>query len=177
VYTSRHSSTTLIQSTLEDERIDISFNKSVYFPDDTVLLVIQRNDSATAGTVTPILPIEGAKLKSIRRRSYLAVIPPTVTPGLYPVGLRVTDSEGRRFRYETDCVVAVEEYQDVEQLSNYVSIVPLDGSSDPQTAVTLDDEQMRSLQVVFRRDSIRLRMGPQFVTIRTTVQLRDGTTT
>jgi hypothetical protein len=29
---------------------------------------------------------------------------------------------------------------------------------------------------MFQRDSIRLGMGPQFVTIRTTVQLRDGTT-
>jgi hypothetical protein len=172
----QHRSTTLIQSTLEDERIDISIDKSVYFPGDTVLLVIQRNDSATAGTVTPILPIEGTKLKSIGRRAYVAVIPQSVTPGLYPVSLRVTDSEGRRFRYETDCVVAVEEYQHVEQLSNYVSIVPMDGSSDPQTAVTLDGEQVRTLQVVFRRDSIRLRMGPQFVTIRTIVQLRDGTT-
>jgi len=71
--------------------------------------------------------------------------------------------------------VQVEEYQAVEQLSNYVRIGPLDGSSDPQTAVTLDGEQIRTLQVVFRRDSIRSRMGPQFVTIRTIVQLRDRT--
>jgi hypothetical protein len=172
----QHRSTTLIQSTLEDEKIDISIDKSVYFPGDTVLLVIQRNDSTTAGTVTPILPIEGTKLKSTGRRTYIAVIPQSVTPGLYPISLRVTDSEGRRFRYETDCVVAVEEYQDVEQLGNYVSIIPSDGSTDPRTAVTLDGEQVRTLQVVFRRDSIRDRMGPQFVTIRTTVQLRDGTT-
>lgn len=172
----QHRSTTLIQSTLEDERIDISINKSVYFPGDTVLLVIQRNDSSTAGTVTPILLIEGTKLKSTGRLTYIAVIPQSVTPGLYPISLRVTDSEGRRFRYETDCVVAVEEYQDVEQLSNYVSIFPSDGSTDPRRAVTLDGEQLRALKVVFRRDSIQVRMGPQFITIRTTVQLRDGTT-
>lgn len=167
-------STTLIQSTLEDERIDISVDKSVYFPGDTVLLVIQRNDSATAATVTPILPIEGTKLKSIGRRTYVAVIPQTVTPGLYPVSLGVTDSEGRRFRYETDCVVAVEEHQDVEQLSRYVSIIPAAGSNNIWTAVTLDREQVRSLEVRFQRDSIRFRMGPQFVRITTTILLRDG---
>jgi hypothetical protein len=164
----------LIQSTLEDERIDISVDKSVYFPGDTVHLVIQRNDSATTATVTPILPIEGTTLKSIGRRTYVAVIPQTVTPGIYPVRLRVTDSEGRRFRYDTDCVVTVEEYQDVEQLSRYVSIIPSSGSNDIRTAVTMDREQVRNLEVRFQRDSIRLRMGPQFVRITTTIQLRDG---
>ena len=39
--------------------------------------------------------------------------------------------------------------------------------------MTLDGEQIRTLQVVFRRSNIRPRMGPQFVTIRTTVQSRD----
>jgi hypothetical protein len=164
----------LIQSTLEDERIDISVDKSVYFPGDTVRLVIQRNDSATTATVTPMLPIEGSTLKSVGRRTYLAVIPQTVTPGLYPVSLRVTDSEGRRFRYETDCVVTVEEYQDIEQLSRYVSIVPETGSNNIRTAITLDREQVRNLEVHFLRDSIRNRMGPQFVRITTTVLLRDG---
>ncbi len=164
----------LIQSTLEDERIDISVNKSVYFPGDTVLLVIQRKDSTTTATVTPILPIEGATLKSIGRRTHIAVIPQSVTPGSYRVSLRVTDSEGRRFRYETDCVVAVEEYQDVEKLSRYVSIIPVAGSTTIRTAVTVDREQIRSLEVLFHRDSIRLRMGPQFLRITTTVLLRDG---
>ncbi len=164
----------LIQSTDEDEWIDISVNKSVYFPGDTVLLVVQRKDSTTTATVTPILPIEGTTLKSIGRRTHLAVIPQSVTPGSYPVSLRVTDSQGRRFRYETDCVVAVEEYQDVEQLSRYVSIIPDAGSNNIRTAVTLDREQVRSLEVRFQRDSIRLRMGPQFLRITTTILLRDG---
>lgn len=167
----------LIQSTLEDERIDISVDKSVYFPGDTVRLVIQRNDSATTATVTPILPIEGTTLKSIGQRTYIAVIPQAVTPGLYPVSLRVTDPEGRRFRYETDCVVTVEEYQDVEQLSRYVSIIPDAGSNNIRTAVTLDREQVRNLEVRFQRDSIRLHMGPQFVRITTTILLRDGMAT
>jgi len=169
--------TTLIRSTLEDESIGISVEKLVYFPGDTVRLAIQRNDSSTSATVTPILSIEGITLKSIGQRTYVAVIPQTVTPGLYPISLRVTDSEGRRFRYQTDCVVTVEEYQDVEQLSRYVSIIPVAGSNDIRTAVTLDREQLRNLEVQFQRDSIRPRMGPQFVTITTTIQLRDGMAT
>jgi hypothetical protein len=87
------------------------------------------------------------------------------------------DARGQRFVYETGRVVQVEEYQAVERLGNYVSIVPLDGSSDLRTAVTLDGEQIQNLEVVFARDCIRPQMGPQFVTIRTMVQLRDGTTT
>jgi hypothetical protein len=164
----------LIQSTLEDESIIFSVDKSVYFPGDTVLLVIQRNDTTTAGLITPILPIAGAVLKSTGRGKYFAVIPQAVTPGSYPVRLRVTDTEGRRFRYETDCVVAVEEHQDVEQLSRYVSVIPDAGSSNIRTATTLTREQVRNLMVRFQRDSIRAGMGPQFVRITTTILLRDG---
>jgi bacterioferritin len=44
----------------KDESINISVDNSIYFPGDTVLLVIQRNDNtATAGIITPILLIEG----------------------------------------------------------------------------------------------------------------------
>jgi hypothetical protein len=168
---------TLIQSTDVDENLFLSIDKSVYFPGDTVRLVIQRNDTSTAGIVTPILAISGAVLKSIGRNSYIVVIPPAVTPGSYTVGLRVTDTEGRRYRYETDCVVAVEEFQDVEKLSRYISVVPEAGSSNIRTAVTLDREQIRNLMVRFQRDSIRPRMGPQFVRITTTIQLRDGMAT
>jgi hypothetical protein len=163
----------LIQSTLEDERIDISIDKSVYFPGDTVRLVIHRYDSTTTATITPMLIIEGTTFKYIGRHTYIIVIPSTVTPGSYPVRLWVTDSEKRRFRYETDCIIAVEEYEDVEQLSRYVSIVPEPGSENIRTAVTLDREQVRNLMVRFQRDSIRERMGPQFVRITTTVRLRD----
>jgi len=165
---------TLLQSTDEDERIYLSVDKSVYFPGDTVLLVIQRNDSATAGIITPILPIEGTTFKSIGRHTHIAIIPQAATPGVYPIRLRVTDSEGRRFRYETDCFVSVEEHQDVEQLSRYIKILPEAGSSNIRTAVTLDREQIRNLMVRFQRDSIRVRMGPQFIRITTTILLRDG---
>ncbi|MBN1397740.1 MAG: hypothetical protein JXA06_06895 [Bacteroidetes bacterium] len=164
----------LIQSTLEDERIDISIDKSVYFPGDTILLTIQRNDSTTAAAVIPSLSIEGTILKSIGRRKFAAFIPQTVTPGLYPISLRVTDSEGRRFRYETDCIISVEEYQDVEQISRYVSIIPEVGSNNIRTAVTLDRKEVRNLEVQFQRDSIRLHMGPQFLRITTTILLREG---
>jgi len=165
----------LIQSTDEDERIDISVDKSIYFPGDTVFLVIQRNDNtATAGIITPILLIEGTTFKPIGRLRYVTVIPKTITPGIFPIGLRVTDSGGRRFRYVTDCIVTVEEHQDVEQLSRYVSVIPEAGSNNIRTAVTLDREQVRNLMVRFQRDSIRLGMGPQFVRITTTILLRDG---
>ncbi|MCX6120538.1 MAG: hypothetical protein NTX44_02835 [Ignavibacteriales bacterium] len=166
--------TVLIQSTLEDESVNISVDKSIYFPGDTVILAIQRNDTSTAGIITPILLIEGTTFKSIGRRRYIAFIPQAVTPGSYPVSLRVTDAGGRRFRYETACVVTVEEHQDVEQLNRYVSVIPDAGSNNIRTAVTLDREQVRNLMVRFQRDSIRLDMGPQFVRITTTILLRDG---
>jgi hypothetical protein len=165
----------LLQSTDEDENINVSVDKSIYFPGDTVLLLIQRNDNtATAGVITPILLIEGTTFKTIGRLRYVTVIPQTVIPGSYPIRLRVTDSEGRRFRYETDCVVVVEENQDVEQLSRYVSIIPAAGSNNIRTAGTLDREQVRNLEVRFQRDSIQLGMGPQFLRISTTILLRDG---
>jgi hypothetical protein len=165
--------TVLLQSTDEDERIEVSIDKSVYFPGDTVRLAIARKDTARNAIITPMLDIEGASFKSIGRRAYIAVIPQTVTPGSYPVRLRVSDSEGRRFRYDTDCLIAVEEYEDVEQLARYVSVVPDAGSDNIRTAVTLDREQIRNLMVRFQRDSIRVHMGPQFVRITTTVRLRD----
>ena len=165
--------TVLLQSTDEDERIEVSIDKSVYFPGDTVHLAIARRDTARTALITPTLDIEGAAFKYIGRRIYVAIIPQTVTPGSYPVRLRVSDSEGRRFRYETDCLIVVEEYEDVEQLSRYVSIVPETGSDNIRSAVTLDREQIRNLMVRFHRDSIRVHMGPQFVRVTTTVRLRD----
>lgn len=167
--------TVLIQSTDQDERVDLSVDKSIYFPGDTVLLVIQRNDNtATAGIITPILLIEGTTFKTVGRLRYVTVIPNNVTPGLYPIRLSVTDVEGRRFRYETECVVTVEEHQDVEKLSRYVSVGPEAGSDNIRSAVTLDRKQIRNLMVRFQRDSIRLGMGPQFVRITTTIVLREG---
>jgi hypothetical protein len=169
-------STTLIQPML-DESIFFSTDKPVYFPDDTLHVTIQRYDSTTTTSVTPIVAIEGMKLKPAGHDTYAAVIPQTVAPGSYRILLRIVDVKGQRFVYETGRVVQVEEYQAVERLSRYVSIFPLEGSSDPQTATTLGVEQIRALHVVFQRDSILSRMGPQFVTIRTMVQSRDGTIT
>ncbi|MGB2867641.1 MAG: hypothetical protein WBD36_04275 [Bacteroidota bacterium] len=168
-------STTVVRSTLEDESIGISVDKPVYFPGDVVRLTILREDSTSGARVTPIVAIEGMKLRSAGHDVYTAVIPKNVTPGAYRILLRIVDEDGRQFVYETGRTVDVEEYQTVEQVSGYVSIAPVDGSDDPQTAATLDREQIRALQIVFQRDSIHVRMGPQFVTIRTSVLLRDGT--
>jgi hypothetical protein len=68
----------------------------------------------------------------------------------------------------------VEEHQDVEQLSRYVSIIPDAGTDNIRTATTLTRAQVRNLMVRFQRDSIRDGMGPQFVRITTTILLRDG---
>ncbi len=167
---------TLIRSSLEDEIIILSVDKPLYFPGDTVRLTVQRTDSTTKVVVTPILIIEGSTLKSIGSNIYRITIPQACEPDLYRVRLKVLDTQGRRFVYETDCTVDVEEHQVIEQISRYVRIEPKAGSEDLQSAVTLDRNQIRNLRVIFLRDSIRLGMGPQFVTIRTTVLLRDGTT-
>lgn len=167
---------TLIRSSLEDEIVILSVDRPVYFPGDTVHLTLQRSDSTEKVVVTPILIIESVILKSIGHNVYTATIPQACTPGQYRVRLGVLDAQGRRFVYETDCIVDVEEYQVIEQVSRYVHIEPEAGGEDIKSAVTLDRTQIRNLRVIFRRDSIREGMGPQFVTIRTTVQLRDGTT-
>ncbi len=150
------------RSTFRATRCVLSFNETIARRREPLLQVLQ---------------IEGATLKSIGQRTHIAVIPENVTPGSYPISLRVTDSQGRRFRYETDCVVAVEEHQEVEQLSRYVSIVPMPGSNNIRTPVTLDRGQLRNLEVYFQRDSIRPFMGPQFVRITTTILLREGIAT
>ncbi len=166
---------TLIRSSLEDEIVIISVDKPVYFPSDTVRLTMQRKDSTAKVIANPILIIEGVKLKSIDYNIYSAVIPQACAPGLYRVSLGVLDAQGRRFVYESDCFVDVEEHQLIEQISKFVQIEPEDGSDNIQSAVTLDRSQIRNLRVIFMRDSIQTGMGPQFVTIRSTVILRDGT--
>lgn len=167
---------TLIQSSNEDEIIILSVDKPVYYPGDTVRLTLQRDDHTATVVVTPVLIIEGTTLKSIGGNIYSAAISQACTPGQYRVRLRVLDDQGRRFVYDSDCIVNVEEHQVIEQISNYVRIEPEAGNEHLQSAVTLDRSQIRNLRVIFQRDRIRLGMGPQFVTIRTTVQLRDGTT-
>jgi hypothetical protein len=103
----------------------------------------------------------------------MAVIPQTVTPEAYRIYIKVLDIRGQYYFYETNCFVNIEENQAVEQVNNYVRIGPEAGSKNPRTAVTLDREQIQNLRVIFERDSIGERMGPQFVTIRTTVQSRE----
>jgi len=166
---------TLIRSSIEDEIVILSADKPVYYPGDTLRLTVQRIDS-TAVVVTPILIIEGAMLKSSGSSTYSAVIPKGCAPGQYRVRLGVLDVQGRRFVFETDCTIDVEEYQGIEQISQYAHIEPYAGGEYPEYAVTLERSQIRNLRIIFLRDNIRLGMGPQFITIRTTVQMRDGTT-
>jgi hypothetical protein len=167
-------STTLIWPSLVDAGIHVSADKPVYFAGDTIYLSIRPIDSTTAVQVTPMLTIEGMTFKSNGIHTYMAVIPQTVTPESYRVRIKVVDARGQRFFYETNCFVNVEEVQVVEQVNHYVRIGPEAGSKNPRTAVTLDRGQIRNLRVIFKRDSIREYMGPQFVTIRTTVQSQEG---
>ncbi len=169
------STTVLIRLPQADESIIISVDRPVYFPGDTVRLSINRDNTVATAAVTPILSIRGTTLIPAGNNVYIAVIPPNIIPGSYQVHLDVLDNQGRRLIYKTDCIVSVEEYQGVEQIGRYTRIVPESGGKDKATAVTLDREQIRNLQVVFQRDSIREGMGPQFVTIKTTVLLQSGT--
>ncbi len=166
----------LVWSSLDDGSIALSVDKLVYFPGDTVHLTIRQSDSILTATVTPRLVNMGTTFKAAGPSTYFAVIPESVMPGSYHVGLRVVDAQGGRFIYETNCVVEVEEYQAVERVDKYASIGPEPGSMDPLTAEVLDRKQMRTLHVIFHRDSIQERMGPQFLTIRTTVLSREGIT-
>jgi hypothetical protein len=172
----QHRYPTLVQSSDEDEIITLSVNKPVYYPGDTVRLTLQRNNRSATVVITPVLIIEETTLKSIGHNIYIAAIPQACAPGIYRIRLKAIDAEKRRFIFETDCTVDVEEHQLIEQISNYVHIEPEPGNENLKSAVAIDRSQVRNLRVIFQRDSIRLGMGPQFVTIRTSVQLRDGTT-
>jgi hypothetical protein len=120
--------------------------------------------------------MEESEQKSIGKNIYSASIPINCTPGPYRVRLRVKDAQGQLYVYETDCIVNVEEHQEIEEISRFVYIEPDSGGINQQSAVTLDPQQIRNLRVIFQRDSIRIGMGPQFITIRTTVISRDGIT-
>lgn len=167
---------TLVQSSDEDEIVILSVDKPVYFPGDTVFLTVKRNDLTATVVVTPVLIIDGTSFKLIRYNLYNAIIPSACAPGIYRIRLKAKDADKRSFVFETDCNVNVEEHQVIEQISKYVHIEPETGNENLKSAVTLDRRQIRDLRVIFQRDSIRLGMGPQFVTIRTMVLLRDGTT-
>ena len=163
-----------IRPALVDETIVIFLNKPVYYAGDTVLVSIIQEDSSTASKVTPTLTIEGAMLELREPNTFIAVVPNNVTPGSYPIHLSVVDAKGRRLVYETECAVEIEELQDIERIDKYVRIVPEAGSKDPLKAVTLDRKHLRNLRVIFDRDSIGVNMGPQYITIKTTVMTRKG---
>lgn len=167
---------TLIRSSLENEIIILSVNKPVYYPGDTLSIKVQRNSKSATAIATPILIMEETDLRPIGNNMFRAIIPQACAPGSYRVRLRIKDEQGRRYIYATDCIVNVEEHQVIERISKYIHIEPDSGGLNLQTAVTLSRDQIRNLRVIFQRDSIGKGMGPQFVTIRTTVLLRDGIT-
>ncbi|MDP2303370.1 MAG: hypothetical protein Q8N03_13210 [Ignavibacteria bacterium] len=164
----------LIKSSLEDETVICSVDQPVYYPGDTVQITIKRGSTSSKVTVVPILILEEAVLKSVEKNIYTTVVPTAIPPGFYPIRVRVKDTQGRRFDYSTGCSIHVEEHQFIEDISKYVHIEPLVGSENINTPVTLERYQIRDLRVLFERDSIGIGMGPQFVTIKTSVQSRDG---
>lgn len=164
----------LVQTTLQDEWIVMAVDKVVYFAGDTVHLSIRRTDSTSSTTIVPVLPIEDVSLRPVRRNTFIAVLPQNMTPGTFPVSLRVKDNQGRRFWYKTDCVVTVEEHQDVAPLKSFVRLAPATGGASTRDVVALDREVIQNLEVQFDRENIAEGMGPQFVTIRTTLTPRDG---
>jgi len=163
-------------STMEDESIGVALDKPVYFPGDTIRLTLRREDKEASTTITPVVSIEGMRLRSTGRDSYVGILPLTVTPRSYNILLRIVDSVGHRFVYETGRTIEVEEIQEVESIATYVSIFPFDGGHDSRSAMTLERTQMQQLQLLFRRNSIQEGKGPQFVTVRTKVIQRDGST-
>jgi hypothetical protein len=92
-------STILFQPIL-DVSILISTDEPDYFPDDTLHLTIQREGSKTTARATPIVAIEGMKLKSTGHDTHLAVIPQIVPPGSYRILFRIIDAKCQRFVYE-----------------------------------------------------------------------------
>jgi hypothetical protein len=163
----------LMWPSIEDASITVSVDKPVYFVGDTIRLSLRLIDSTAVVRVTPILNIEGTTLLSTGINTYVAVIPHSVIPESYRVCIKVLNTRKQQFFYETNCFVNVEEKQSVEQVEHYVRIGPEAGSNTPRTAVTLDRWQIQDLRVIFDRDSIRENRGPQFVTIRTTIQSRE----
>lgn len=165
----------LIRSILEDEGISVALDKPYYFPGDTVRMAVQLADSTTTASVTPSIAIAGVRVDPAGRDSFHAVLPNNVLPGSYRILLNTRRTNGKRVVLETNRVIEIEESQVVEQLAHYVNIVPWAGGSELLSAQTLDREEIRALHVVFLRDSISPQLGPQFVTIMTSVHLRDLT--
>ncbi len=170
---SQSNSSRVIWPSLEDVSVDVSVDQRVYFFGDTIRMTIRLIDSTSSVKVIPMLTMEGMKFKPVGDNMYTAVIPPSVTPESYRVFVQVVDSIGQFFFYKTNSFVNVEEIQGVEQVEEFVRMGPDSGSDRARTAVTLDRERIRKLRVIFDRNAIRQNMGPQFVTIQTTVMSRE----
>jgi hypothetical protein len=151
-------------------------DKPVYEPGDTLVVVVHRHGVPSSVRITPTVALEGLTLRDRGENTYRAVIPREAATGFYRIDLQVVEADGRRFAHESGRSVEIEEHQAVEDVFRFVDIVPMSGGLDPQHAMTLDPDQFRDLRVAFRRDSIRPWMGPQFVTIRTTVVSANGIT-
>lgn len=159
------------------DSILVTTDKPVYLPGDTLILIVHWSPPVSGARIIPVVAMGGLALRHVGQNSYAAVIPRDAGTGSYRIFLRVEEADGRRSEYETGRSVEVEEYQAVEDLVRFVGIVPVTGGSNLLGAVTVDRDQVHDLRVLFHRDSIRAWMGPQFVTIRTSVMREDGIVT
>ncbi|RPI18491.1 MAG: hypothetical protein EHM58_05400 [Ignavibacteriae bacterium] len=166
----------LIKTTNDDEYISLSTDKPVYISGDTIHLKLHRENDTSSISLTPVLPNNGISFTAENNNTYTAVIPLNVIPGLFNIRLNVQDKEKRRYVYDTDCIIEIEENKTFENIGNYISFEPIDGSVDLKKPVTLDKKQVQNLKIVFLRDKISEQMGPQFVIIKTTVISREGNT-
>ena len=164
---------TFIWPSFEDASIKVFVDKPTYFAGDSISLSIRNTDSKAIVKVIPMVSVEGIIFKSTGVNTYVALIPQQVIPESYRVNIKVLDALGHNFFYETNCFVNIEERQAVEQVNKYVRMSPETGSKDAQTAVTLERGQILNLRLNFERKNIQENMGPQFVTITTTVQSRE----
>jgi hypothetical protein len=167
---------TFIWPSFEDASIIVSVDKPTYFAGDSIFLTIRNTDNTATFKVIPVLSVEGLVFISNSVNTYYALIPQQVIPESYRVRIKVPDTLGHNFLYETNCFVNIDERQAVELVKAYVCMGPKTGGKDPQTAVALMREQIHELRVIFKRKKIQKDMGPQFVTITTTVQTREKIT-
>ncbi len=165
---------TCIWPSFEDANIKVTVDKPTYFAGDRISLSIRNTDSTGILKVIPMMTVEGIIFKSTGVNVYSAIIPQQVIPGSYGIKIKVPDSEGHYFFYETNCFVNIEEHQAVEQVHKFVHMSPESGSKIAQTAVTLERGQILNLRLNFDRKNIQEKMGPQFITITTTVYSREG---
>jgi hypothetical protein len=172
----RSSSVTPVAAGPQSGLVRVSSDKPLYFPGDTVRLSVEWIDSAADVSVTPFLAIRDVLLQPAEGGNYMLVVPPDAIPESYRVRLGISDAEGRRSFSDTECFINVEEFQAIEQVSNYVYISPDSVNDGAPLALALERERLAELQVMFQRGRITERMGPQFVTISVEVQSRNGNT-